>query len=67
MIESIGKTAGIIWSYLDKNKEEEITVNKLATVTGASKNDIHRAIGWLAREEKLTIEQKGRIEFIALK
>lgn len=67
MIGSIGKTAGIIWNYLDKNASEAMTINKLATVTGESKNDIQRAIGWLAREEKITIKQKGRTELIALK
>jgi len=67
MIESIGKTAGIIWSYLDKNTGEAMTINKLTTATGESKNNIQRAIGWLAREEKITIEQKGRTELIALK
>ncbi|MGR8936105.1 MAG: winged helix-turn-helix domain-containing protein [Gammaproteobacteria bacterium] len=65
MIDSIGKAAGEIWAYLDKNGAA--TVTKLGTETQINKNDIQRAIGWLAREDKIAIEQKGRVETISLK
>lgn len=65
MTENIGTAAGKIWTFLDSSGSA--SVNKIATETGISKNDIQRAIGWLAREEKIAIDQKGRTETISLK
>lgn len=65
MIEPISDAAGAIWHFLDKNGEA--SVNKVTTETGLSKNDIQRGIGWLAREDKLNIELKGRVETLSLK
>ncbi len=61
---SIGNTAGKVWKFLDTNGAS--SVNKIANGTGLSKNDIQRAIGWLAREEKISIEQQGRTEMLSL-
>ncbi len=61
---SIGNSAGKVWKYLSSNGAS--SVNKIANGTGLSKNDIHRAIGWLAREEKISIEQQGRTEMLTL-
>lgn len=65
MTDTIGKAAGEIWAYLDKNGPA--TVTKMGTETEINKNDIQRALGWLAREDKIVIEQKGRVETISLK
>lgn len=65
MKNKIGTVAGEIWQFLDKNGASSIT--KIATGTGASKNDIQRAIGWLCKEDKLIINQKGRTETLSLK
>lgn len=65
MTEMIGQTAGKIWQYLNDNGAT--SVSKLSTETGLHKTDIQRAIGWLAREEKINIELKnGRTESISL-
>jgi hypothetical protein len=65
MSNTIGETAGIVWNYLNKNGPS--SVNKVTTETGANKNDIQRAIGWLCKEDKLTIEIIGRAETLSLK
>jgi len=65
MIEIIGEAAGKIWAYLNENGEA--SVNKLISETGLSKNDVLRGIGWLAKEDKLIFETKGRVETISLK
>ena len=65
MKDKIGTIAGEIWQFLDENGASSAT--KIATATGASKNDIQRAIGWLFKEDKLIITQKGRTETLALK
>lgn len=65
MSNTIGDAAGIIWNYLDKNGPA--SVNKVTTETGINKNDVQRAIGWLSKEDKLSIEMVGRAETLSLK
>jgi hypothetical protein len=64
-VSEIGVAAGEIWHYLEKNGPSSVT--KVTTDTGIGKNDIQRAIGWLAKEDKLAIELKGRVETLSLK
>jgi Winged helix-turn-helix domain (DUF2582) len=64
-ITELGAAAGKIWHYLEKNGSSSVT--KITTETGLGKNDVQRAIGWLAKEDKLTIELKGRVETLSLK
>ncbi|MDD5579668.1 MAG: winged helix-turn-helix domain-containing protein [Methylobacter sp.] len=61
----IGDAAGKIWKYLDKHGPSSVT--KITTETGISKNEIQRAIGWLLKEDKLSIELIGRAETLTLK
>lgn len=65
MSNTIGDAAGLIWNYLDKNGPS--SVNKVTNETGISRNDVQRAIGWLCKEDKLTIEMIGRAETLSLK
>jgi len=65
MLNIIGDAAGKIWQYLDQNGSASVT--KISTETGINKNDMQRAIGWLLKEDKLSIEVKGRIETLSLK
>lgn len=61
----IGDAAGKIWKYLDTNGEA--SVSKVTKETGLNKNDVQRAIGWLAKEDKLNFEINGRTETLSLK
>ncbi|HWP01370.1 MAG TPA: winged helix-turn-helix domain-containing protein [Methylococcus sp.] len=61
---TVGSAAGKIWEFLDRNGEA--SASRLAEETGLNRNDVQRAIGWLAREGKLRIERRGRYEFFAL-
>jgi len=65
MSNTIGNAAGIVWKYLDTNGPS--SVNKVTTETGINKNDVQRAIGWLCKEDKLSIEMIGRAETLSLK
>ena len=65
MNDEIGDAAGIIWSYLKNN--DKATVIKLASETNLKANEVQRAIGWLAREEKIVFEREGRSEYFSLK
>jgi predicted HTH transcriptional regulator len=61
----IGDAAGKIWEYLDTNGSASVT--KITNETGINKNDVQRAIGWLLKEDKLSIEMIGRAETLSLK
>jgi hypothetical protein len=65
MIHSIGKTAGKVWEFLKKNGEANL--NQIKKNVRDDPNLILQALGWLAREEKLRIEKKGRFVTYALK
>lgn len=64
-ITEIGLAAGKLWQYLEKNGPSSVT--KITTDTGLGKNEVQRAIGWLTKEDKLSVEIKGRIETLSLK
>ncbi len=62
---TIGTAAGKIWEYLNKNGQS--SVSKITKETGLNRNDVQRAIGWLAKEDKLSFETQGRTELLSLK
>ena len=65
MIELIGTNAGLVWNALNENGKMSIKALKKATKIKAEK-DVYAAMGWLAKEGKLTFEEvKGEI-FVAL-
>lgn len=65
MSDTIGNAAGKVWEYLDKNGAT--SVSKVTKETGLSRNDVQRAIGWLAKEGNLNFEMDGRTELLSLK
>ena len=58
MIHQIGEVAGKVWMFLKQNGESNL--NQLKKGIKADPNVTLQAIGWLAREDKLRIEKKGR-------
>ena len=56
--EIIGTNAGVIWTALDEKKT--LTVKQLTTVTKLTEGEIYAAIGWLARENKISAEKVGK-------
>jgi len=65
MIHSIGETAGKVWTFL--NEKGEATLSQLKKGVKADPTLILQGIGWLARENKLRIEKKGRYITYSLK
>ena len=53
---SIGENAGIIWRLL-QSESRKWDYQEIKKETGLSDRDINTAIGWLAREGKLTIDE----------
>ena len=64
MIENIGINAGKVWSQLDE--EGRMNVKELKKATKLTDKDLYAAIGWLAREEKVVLEQVEKEFFISL-
>ena len=64
-VESIGETAGIIWHTL--KADGPLPLSKLVDEVGAPKDLALLALGWLAREGKITIEESGRKKTVALR
>ncbi len=60
----IGKTAGLVWKLL--NDDGPISLAKLAKQVDAPRDLVMQAVGWLAREGKVEIEESGRAKTISL-
>lgn len=61
----IGETAGEIWDILDK--QGPLSFAKVVKAVGKPRDQVMQAIGWLAREEKLCIEEEGRSRVVSLR
>lgn len=64
MINNIGETAGQVYQVLKKNGE--LTLARLKTVTKVTDFLLSASIGWLARENKVQINQKGKSVKVSL-
>ncbi len=65
MTDTIGATAGRIWGLLVEHGE--LTTGQVVKRTNAPRDVVQRAIGWLAREDKLVFVADVRPERIRLK
>ncbi len=61
----IGKNAGLVWAELNTNGPA--TIASLKKSRNLSEVEVQRVIGWLAREDKITFEQRGKSILIGLK
>ncbi len=58
-IDAVGVTAGQVWSFLENHGPASVTT--IEHEVDAPKLLVHLALGWLAREGKLAVEErKGR-------
>lgn len=65
MSERVGLTSGNIWHYLADNGATPVA--KLVRELTEEEKIIQRSIGWLAQENKITLDAVNRVETIALK
>jgi hypothetical protein len=63
-VQQIGETAGAIWGLLDNNGPS--TIAKLVKQVDQPRDTVMQALGWLAREEKIEIVEKGRSRIVSL-
>ncbi len=64
-IAQIGETAGLVWHLLEARGS--LTIAKLVKEIDAPRDTIMQALGWLAREEKINIEEDARSRTISLR
>lgn len=65
MTEDIGEVAGRIWNHL--SEKGEVATRDLMRAIGGSMILTQRAIGWLAREDKIVVTKAGGGERIRLR
>ena len=65
-VESLfGINAGIVWKALNRNGSSNI--RNLVKSTSLSREEVFGALGWLGREDKIVVEQKGRTIVFSLR
>ena len=64
-VEQIGDTAGLVWHHLHENGPRTLT--QLAKDIDAPRDVIMQAVGWLAREDKLSIDEDRSKKIVSLR
>lgn len=64
-VGQIGETAGLVWHVLEKSGP--MTLAKLAKELSAPRDVVMQAVGWLAREGKIEIQESKRKRTISLR
>ena len=57
-VEDIGTTAGRVWSFLKEHGK--VSLSALEKGVDESRSTVYMAIGWLAREGKVSIQREER-------
>lgn len=64
MIERIGINAGKVWTVLDETGRQN--VKDVKKTTKLTDKDLYAAVGWLAREGKVAMEEVDKELYISL-
>ena len=63
-VEQIGETAGIVWHVLED--QGPLSMAKLVKAADQHRDLVMLAVGWLAREDKVIIEENSRGRVVSL-
>ena len=63
-VAQIGETAGMVWHCLDEQGPMSFT--RLTKSVDAPRDVVMQAVGWLARESKIEVEETARGRVISL-
>lgn len=55
--ETIGTWAGLAWNAL--NEADVLDIKQLKKMTKLKEKEVYAALGWLAREDKISFEESG--------
>ena len=64
-VAEIGETAGVVWRTL--SAAGPMSMAKLVKAAEQPRDTVMQALGWLAREGKITIEEDGRARIVSLR
>lgn len=64
-VAHIGATAGTVWKVLVENGP--LSMARLVKAVGEPRDTVMQALGWLAREDKVRIEEEGRTRMVSLR
>jgi len=64
-VAQIGDTAGAVWNAL--MQEGPLSMARLVKLVDQPRDVVMQALGWLAREDKIWIEEEGRRRTVSLK
>ena len=64
-VAQIGETAGAVWRLLDANGP--MTISKLVKELDVPRDLTMQAVGWLAREDKINIDEESRSRVVSLR
>jgi hypothetical protein len=64
-VGNIGEAAGVVWHLLDD--KGPLSIAQIVKQSGEPKDLVMLALGWLAREDKITIDNDSRNRTVALK
>ncbi len=64
-VDQIGEVAGQVWHLLSQHGPLSLT--RIVKDTDAPRDVVMQAIGWLAREEKIAIEEEARSKVVSLR
>ncbi len=65
MKEKIGVNAGLVWTVLSENKGKA-NLKDIKKATKLTEKDLYAALGWLAREDKVNLEEADKEVFVCL-
>lgn len=65
MKEKIGINAGAVWAVLNENTGN-VNLKDIKKFTKLTDKDLYAALGWLAREDKVNIEEAEKDIFVSL-
>lgn len=63
MVAKIGENAGLVWNALSDGSK---TVKELKKATKLTDKDLYAALGWLAREAKVSLNEEGADVIVTL-
>jgi hypothetical protein len=64
-VEQIGETAGLVWATLNQNGP--LSYAQIVKNLGRPRDLVMQAVGWLAREGKVGIEEERRKRIVSLR
>lgn len=57
-VVTIGEVAGCVWNYL--NEHGQVSLSQLVKALDSPRDMVMQGVGWLAREDKVSITKESR-------